>query len=367
MAYAYSARITIDKTKVGETDADFALPIVGTYDGTDGEPDLRTVANGGHIQNTASGGASGALTVPADLVFGQNEDGSNPYNFEVESYDPATGEIVAHVQCGVDTGADTVLYMVYGDPSVTISQENVAGTWDTHFKGVWHLGETSGTFYDSTTNSNDGTDHVSAAGKDGEVGAGQEFDGADDYIDCGNGASLSPSVGGALTVETWADIDADASWDNIVDRRNANDDGYILQVSDTEHLWVRLFEDSTSDTIAYDSGQEIASGWHHIAFTADLGSATGLKVYYDGSQVGTTQDLSAISDLDVSANLVVGKHATSAANYYNGNLDEVRVSMAIRSQDYITTCYNSQGSPGTFYSVGAEQEAIAAQPYAFIM
>lgn len=53
MAYSYYASITIDETKVDETDAanltNFPVLISGTYDGTGGEPDLRTVANGGNV------------------------------------------------------------------------------------------------------------------------------------------------------------------------------------------------------------------------------------------------------------------------------------------------------------------------------
>ncbi len=78
MSYQYYREITIDHTKVPGDLIDFPFPFNTT------DADLKTVANGGKMENAASGGASGSVTVPADLVFSPNQDGSDPYDFEVE-------------------------------------------------------------------------------------------------------------------------------------------------------------------------------------------------------------------------------------------------------------------------------------------
>src|SRR5438093_984238 len=41
--------------------------------------------------------------------------------------------------------------------------------------------------------------------------------------------------------------------------------------------------------------------------------------------------------------------------YFKGIMDEVRVSNAARTAQWISTSYNSQSSPSTFYSVGTEE------------
>ena len=41
----------------------------------------------------------------------------------------------------------------------------------------------------------------------------------------------------------------------------------------------------------------------------------------------------------------------------NGSLDEVRIATVPRNAGWIGTEHNNQASPGTFYSVGAEQPA----------
>ena len=99
IGYSHYASVTIQNGKVADDHANFTIPVYGTFDGTGGEADLRTTANGGNIQNTdAAGGANGATTVPADFVFSPNTNGSSPYNFEIEKYNATTGEIVAWVE-----------------------------------------------------------------------------------------------------------------------------------------------------------------------------------------------------------------------------------------------------------------------------
>ena len=60
---------------------------------------------------------------------------------EIESYDGATGTIVAWVRVpGIfdanDGAANTPIYMYYGDASITCSQENKAGVWDASYREV---------------------------------------------------------------------------------------------------------------------------------------------------------------------------------------------------------------------------------------
>ena len=147
-SYDYYKLITIDADEVDANLTDYPLTLVISSDN-----DLRTTANSGHIENTASGGASGSVTVPADLVFGSSSDCSTQYDHEVEDYDATTGELVAHIRIPSLSGStDTDVYMCYGDSGTTTSQEDVTGVWDSNYVGVWHMGEGGGTAYDSTSN-----------------------------------------------------------------------------------------------------------------------------------------------------------------------------------------------------------------------
>jgi hypothetical protein len=45
----------------------------------------------------------------------------------------------------------------------------------------------------------------------------------------------------------------------------------------------------------------------------------------------------------------------NSGNYFNGIIDETRVSMTARSAGWIQTEYNNQNSPDTFVKVGVEE------------
>ena len=73
---------------------------------------------------------------------------------EIESY--ASGDLVAWVQVPVlSDSEDTILYMFYGNVGVS-GLENSSGVWDSSYRAVHHLSETSGTHFDSTSNNEDG-------------------------------------------------------------------------------------------------------------------------------------------------------------------------------------------------------------------
>jgi hypothetical protein len=81
--------------------------------------------------------------------------------------------------------------MYYGNATAS-NQQNPTGVWDADFVGVWHLEEesagtgTANVYRDSTIHTNRGIHYVSATGKNGKILKCQQFDGLDDYVDCGN-------------------------------------------------------------------------------------------------------------------------------------------------------------------------------------
>ena len=95
--------------------------------------------------------------------------------------------------------------MYYGN-SLVESYEDIPGVWDSHYMMVHHLKETSGTHYDSTQYANDGTPvggiNQNAVGK---IDGADDFDGSNDYINCGNGYNLD--ITNKITVSIWAKID----------------------------------------------------------------------------------------------------------------------------------------------------------------
>lgn len=120
-SWGFRKTITIDHTKVstsgGETYVGFPVLV---SEATDASLAAHAKSNGFDILFTSS-------------------DGTTKINHELETFNSATGKLVAWVQVsGLSTSVDSVLYMYYGNPGAS-DQQNVAGTWDSHYKGVYHL------------------------------------------------------------------------------------------------------------------------------------------------------------------------------------------------------------------------------------
>ena len=132
--------LTIDHTKVPSTQSNFTVLVSLT------DPALKTVANGGHVVN-----ANGY-----DIGFYADSGGTTKLKWEVEKYDGTTGNLIAWVKIpSVSSSIDTVFYLMYGDSSINTDQSDPPNTWDSNFKGVWHLGNGSTlSLNDSTSNGN---------------------------------------------------------------------------------------------------------------------------------------------------------------------------------------------------------------------
>ena len=81
--YSYSRAVTIDHTKVPNTDqANFPF----LFNTTD--PAFATLANGGHMTNVNG----------YDIIFATDPGGENTLNYELEQSNPVTGQLIAWVR-----------------------------------------------------------------------------------------------------------------------------------------------------------------------------------------------------------------------------------------------------------------------------
>ena len=173
--FGYSQSITIDRTKVGvsQTTNKTLSNFPFLFNTTD--TNLRTTP-AGHVSN-----ANGY-----DIVFrgldsntcGSPSINTCTLNYEVESYSPTTGALVAWVMIpSVNTNAassNTVIYIYFGNSGITSSLQNASGVWDSNYAAVWHMSDnstSSKTVNDSTSNNNDGT--VAATNTNARTATGQ--------------------------------------------------------------------------------------------------------------------------------------------------------------------------------------------------
>lgn len=350
-AYSYWRRITIDSGLVGEDDADFAFLFSSTL------ADLATVGNGGRIENTdAAGGASGALTVPADLVFAAQADGTDVYSFEVEYYDATTGELVAWVQSGVSSAVDTVLYLVYGDVEIIASQEDIVGTWSADFQAVWHMGEASGVRFDSKGN-NDLTDNNTVLQNTGQVGYAADFeDGNDEYLNVADSPALSINDTTDLTITLWVYLESKPAHDmrflsKYFHWTPAREYGLHWGTGPDRFGWTMYHNDNTNHTqvLSDTFGAPAAGTWYFVVvYLNTVGvNEIGISVDNGAFDTGSHADIGN----DNTAQFEIGLYTGWMSELFDGRVDEYQFAKTLRSANYLTTCYNSQDDPSTFYSV----------------
>ena len=208
--------------------------------------------------------------------------------------------------------------------------------------GLWRF---DGNADDSSGNGNDGT--VSGATYvDSPMPMGQalSFDGVDDYVDCGNDASLDITT--AITIETWV-FPRSAGLNNygrIMDMHLAP----CLLVGPNGQL--RWFGDigGTSVDKAVCTGCVSWNSWHHLALTYDMNEAIPtIRGYVDGELKGTITGYSGPLST-TSVRLAIGNSLEEGTAYYlsrafDGLIDEVRIWNVALLPDQLGIIYDFGG------------------------
>jgi hypothetical protein len=291
-----------------------------------------------------------ALSTGYDIFFTDGDGNQIPY--EREQFTKSTGTLVAWVQVPtLSSSDDAAIYMYYGNPA-TGDQQQAANVWDGDFKGVWHLNDAgNSTVLDSTANHNDGTNNGAAVAL-GQMGGAGSFDGSDNYISI---VPISPdALSGSFTVSAWAKVPDDENTYTVIGSRSPNDGSFDFKFDTGDIIhgdigdgsdFITTEADATGFTYAIDT-------WYQITYAI---TPTSYTIYINGNELASgNYDESTPLFFDPDHNIFIGQ-AGGDTEYFNGVIDEVRVSDIARSADWIQTEYNNENSPSTFYSLASEE------------
>ena len=164
--------------------------------------------------------------------------------------------------------------------------------------------------------------------------ASREFDGVDDYVDCGGAAS---GITSAFSLSAWVKFSSLVLWDSIVSQSSdpALIDGFGFYVygSDTVGFWVNSWSASkVTHLLTNPTGQ-----WYHLTGTWD--GAT-MEFFVDGTSVGTEAESGALS---LVGSLELGRGFDDAYNL-DGNLADVRIYNRVLSPQEIADIYNNDNA-----------------------
>ncbi len=222
---------------------------------------------------------------------------------------------------------------------------NSATVWDAAFRGVWHL---SDTLNDATTNANNGVNTGSVA-TNGVVSGGRFFGGSA-FIDCGNNASLN-LTSNQLTLSAWIKPNA-INGNAIISKSVAatHVSPYYSWVLYTVSSGLHCRIDTTSAT----KGTLSVGQWQH---TAAVYNGSLVTLFINGQSAGSFAKSGNL--LSTTRNVRLGGRDTSPlGEYFNGALDEVRISSVARSADWVRAERDTMAS-ATFCTFGNVTETWA--------
>jgi fibronectin type 3 domain-containing protein len=345
--YTYRRSLTVDHTQVPNSDqSDFPVLVRLT------NPSLRTVANGGKVQN-----ANGY-----DIAFYSDQQGATPLVWELDSYDGVNGILAAWVKLPiVSHSVDTVFYLFYGNPSVGTFQSTPSGVWSNSFSGVWHLPNgTVLTGNDSTSNSN----HASAL--NGSTATAGQIDGAAGFIHGQNQfIRLSEATGSAysfgdVTLSGWF---KDTINDTAVMWHQSGAPLLAVVVGDpagqgaSGHKLNVYWRSPTTAVIIVNGTTTADDGaWHHFAFTKSTASGTAIRLYVDGVLQAASSGTNEMLVTGGGGAHYIG--GTASSNNLTGAADEIRIAGAVRTADWIAAEYSNQKANSAFLTLGSEVTSV---------
>ena len=217
----------------------------------------------------------------------------------------------------------------------------------------WKFDEGSGlTAYDSSGNANTGTlqnNMATTSWTSGKYGSALSFDGVNDYVDAGTGASLNTT--GSLTLSAWVKMNAfgviggEYHFAQVVNKHfiSGNQRSYILDLYNTNSISKIRLGISTDgiNEVLHGGDTTLSTGVWYFVTAVYNSSVPSMDVYLNGVKDAATKTAGVPSSIySSSAPVRIGKMGDELY-YQDGPIDDVRVYNYARTPDEIRLDYNA--------------------------
>jgi hypothetical protein len=347
-SWPYREKITVASTSIAATLNDFPVYV-----------DLADLSTR-FFDNVDAQGADVRIT---------SGDGTTELAREVVSLDVVnnTGEL--HFKADtVSSSTDSDFYIYYGnaeanDYAATDTYGRNA-VWSNGYNAVYHMQEDPSGIAPQIADSTGGVSATTGGTMtSGDSVAGElsgnalDFEGTDDHVQMPQRNTAGESE---ATLSLWLNPATCASTDAIYDE--AWDD------TSYPHWWQFSVDCSTWRTRDTSTGREgsrnndlslpaLSNGsWQYLTFAYSV-SNSYKRIYLDGVQEAeTTTSVDQLTSDEAGYNYIA---RPADGSYFDGNIDEVRVSSVTRSSDWVAAEYLNQDNTTNFYTVAAGEEVTS--------
>jgi hypothetical protein len=326
--YSFKRSITVDHTKVPNTDrTNFPMLVNGTYSW------LATVANGGNLQSSSG----------FDVCYASDSAGSTGLPYDTDHWTATSGDAGYWVLVPtIATGSDTVIYIFYGNSSITTTQANPTAVWGPDYKTVYHLGNgTTLSLADSGITGNLLTQTGTVGAAAGMIGGSALFTSGNYLSNTGLGYPIATTT---RVMSMWMKFTSLSSGIRIAGYGSAG-----VQGEDFRWEWT-----SPNFSLSIGNGSKFGTwsqdtNWHYVVAVFSGTTNANITIYMDGALFGSTSSVN-VWTLNTPG-CCVALSGSAGSSQFPGNIDEFRIRTGSETADWIATEYNNQNSPSTFYTI----------------
>ena len=317
--WAHRQRLTFNNAAATETLTNF--PVLVTLD----------VATFDYIRVKSNGD---------DLRF--VDAGGNTLAYEIATWN-STGTSTIWVRVPTITAGSTTesITMYYGNSAAAVGS-NGSAVWSNGYRAVYHLDDTGSTIRDSSSNGFNGTNFETTATA-GRVGGARSFDGTNDRISLGTARPWLNNVT-AATLSVLARPDTVSGHRSLMGFSIFTGDGNTASSSSRAELtlsgssvrtYARGTDGGSSPTIQ--SGTAATTGAWQLFTTVINYQAGTVSQYRNGDLLGTVNvTFTAGKTPNTNSNSAfLGSQDDGGSWYFDGLMDEARLSTTARSQSWV--------------------------------
>ncbi|HXP65711.1 MAG TPA: DUF2341 domain-containing protein [Steroidobacteraceae bacterium] len=269
-------------------------------------------------------------------------DDKTPLMFHFEKYDAQNQMAFLWVRVPQITGGSKTekMYLYYGNPDAKAAAD-APGTYDASMALVLPFSDGSAAPADLTAYKNNPSASTAELTSASLIAGGAKFSGAQSItVPATPSLRLLPNQG--FTASAWVRIEQPQQATVLALADGGKE--IVLRI-DGSKFAARASVGAGAPVLVTQASDFSLSQWHHVALTAGAGKLT---LFVDGTPAGSAP----ASLPEIGGNLTVG--AQNNGQFLTGEVDEVEVSKAARSPDWIRAAAMSQGMDSNLVVYGGD-------------